>query len=106
MKVLTDTHTLVWALSDPAALGAASARRARRITLYGERRQFLGVGAQVAQAGRAGRRPTPLVGKIRRRTRIPTLAIRTAHIRGWRACPNSTRIPSTASWWLRRSPKG
>lgn len=64
-KGLTDTHALIWAVRT---------RSARRIALHRERRQSMGAGSQVEQAGRADRRPASLVGKYVVRARIPALA--------------------------------
>lgn len=87
MKVLTDTHALVWALSDPAALGA----RAR--TALAES-PFTASVANLWELVLKARKPGALTAdpltwweKFVIGPRIPTLSIRTAHIR------RLTRLP-------------
>ena len=93
MKVLTDTHTLVWALSDPEALGAgaraalsgspftASVANLWELVLKSRKR-----GALVAD-------PVPWWEKYVVRAQIPTLAIRTAHIRSLASLPEFHKDP-------------
>ena len=93
MKVLTDTHTLVWALSNPEVLGAearaalgrspftASVANLWELVLKSRRR-----GALVAD-------PLPWWEKYVVRTRIPALAIRTPHIRALAGLPEFHKDP-------------
>ena len=81
MKILTDTHTLVWALSNPAALGGAaraalatSPFTASVVNLWELVVKFRKPGALVAD-------PLPWWEKYVVQPRIPTMAVRTAHIR-------------------------
>src|SRR5260370_34976413 len=81
VKVLTDTHTLVWALTGPEPLGAAA-----RAALAGS--PFTASVANPCELVPKPRKPGALVAdplpwweKYVIAPRIPTLAIRTAHIR-------------------------
>ena len=87
MKVLTDTHTLVWALSLPEALGAQV-----RVELAGS--PFTASAANLwelvlksSKPGALIANPLPWWEKYVVRSRIPTLAIRTAHIRALAGLP-------------------
>ena len=93
MKVLTDTHTLVWALADPAALGvgaraalAGSPFTASVVNLWELVLKSRKHGALVAD-------PLPWWEKYVIGPRIPTLAIRTAHIRRLAGLPDLHKDP-------------
>ena len=93
MKVLTDTHTLVWALTGSEPLGAAA-----RAALAGS--PFLASVVNLWELVLKFRRPGGLVAdplpwweKYVIGPRIPTLAIRTPHIRRLAALPNLHRDP-------------
>ena len=93
MRVLTDTHTLVWALSDPAALGvdaraalASSPFTASVANLWELILKARKPGALVAD-------PLPWWERYVIGSRIPTLAIRTAHIVRMAALPELHRDP-------------
>lgn len=93
MKVLTDTHTLVWALSDPAALGAGA-----RAALAGS--PFTASVANLWELVLKSRKPGALVAdplpwweKYVIGSRIPTLAIRTAHVRRLAGLPEFHKDP-------------
>jgi PIN domain nuclease of toxin-antitoxin system len=93
MKVLTDTHTLVWALADPEALGAGA-----RAALA--ERPFTASVANLWELLLKARKPGALVAdplpwweKYVVRTGIPALAIRTAHIRALAALPEHHKDP-------------
>jgi PIN domain nuclease of toxin-antitoxin system len=93
VKVLTDTHTLVWALSAPEALGA----QAR--TALGEW-PFTASVANLWELVLKSRKPGSLVAdplpwweKYVVRSRISALAIRTAHIRALAALPEFHKDP-------------
>jgi len=85
VKVLTDTHTLVWALTGSEPLGAAAnAALARSL--------FTASVANLWELVFKSRKPGALVAdpllwweKYVLGPRIPTLAIRTAHTAGWQA---------------------
>jgi PIN domain nuclease of toxin-antitoxin system len=93
VKVLTDTHTLVWALSNPEALSsnAYAALQERSVTA-----SVVNLWELVLKA----RKPGALVGdpllwweKYVIRSRIPALSIRTAHIRVLSGLPELHKDP-------------
>ena len=93
MKVLTDTHTLVWALSVPEALGAGA-----HAALAGS--PFTASVANLWELVLKSRKPGALVAdplpwweKYVLRARIPALAIRTAHIRALAGLPELHKDP-------------
>ena len=93
MKILTDTHTLVWALSDPEALGEGA-----RAALAGSR--FTASVANLWELVLKARKPDALIAdpvpwweKYVVRTRIPTLAIRAVHIRTLAGLPEHHKDP-------------
>ena len=90
MKVLTDTHTLVWALSEPEAVGAqarvALAESPFTASVANLWELVLKPGALIAD-------PLPWWEKYVVRARIPALAIRTAHIRALAALPQLHKDP-------------
>ena len=93
VKVLTDTHTLIWALSEPEALGAAA-----RAALAGS--PFTASVANLWELVLKSRKPGALIAdplpwweKYVMRAHIPALAIRTAHIRALAALPDLHKDP-------------
>ena len=93
MKVLTDTHTLVWALSNPEVLGEQA-----RIALAGS--TFTASAANLWELVVKSRKPGALVAdplpwweKYVLRAQIPALAIRTAHIRALAGLPEYHKDP-------------
>jgi len=93
VKILTDTHTLVWALSEPEALGAqaraelaGSPFTASVVNLWELVLKSRKPGALIAD-------PLPWWGKYVVRARIPALAIRTAHIRVLAGLPEFHKDP-------------
>jgi PIN domain nuclease of toxin-antitoxin system len=93
VKVLTDTHTPVWALSDPAALGLGA-----RAALAGS--PFTASVANLWELVLKSRKPGALVAdpvpwweKYVVGPRIPTLAIRIAHIRKLAGLPELHKDP-------------
>ena len=93
MKILTDTHTLVWALSDPEVLGA-QARAALAGSPYTA--SVVNLWELVLNSRRGGALvadPLPWWERYVARTRIPTLAIRTAHIRALAGLPEFHKDP-------------
>lgn len=93
MKILTDTHTLVWALSDPQALGA-KARAALAVS------PFMASVTNLWELVLKSRKPGALVAdplpwweKYVIRAHIRALAIRTAHIRALAALPDIHKDP-------------
>jgi PIN domain nuclease of toxin-antitoxin system len=93
VKVLTDTHTLVWALSDPATLGAGaraalaeSPFTASVVNLWELLLKSRRPGALIAE-------PVPWWEKYVVRARIPALAIRATHIRRLASLPELHKDP-------------
>jgi len=93
VKVLTDTHTLVWALSEPEALGALA-----RIALTES--PFTASVANLWELVLKSRKPGALITdplpwweKYVVRAGIPALAIRTAHIRTLAGLPEFHKDP-------------
>jgi PIN domain nuclease of toxin-antitoxin system len=93
LKVLTDTHTLVWALSEPDALGAKA-----RVALSGS--PFTASVANLWELILKSQKPGALVAdplpwweKYVTRPGIPALAIRTAHIRALAGLPEFHKDP-------------
>jgi PIN domain nuclease of toxin-antitoxin system len=93
VKVLTDTHTLVWALATPENLGGAA-----HAALAGS--PFTASVVNLWELVLKSRKPGALAGdplhwwdKYVIGPRIPTLAIRTAHIRALASLPEIHRDP-------------
>ncbi len=93
IKILTDTHTLVWALSSPEILGAGA-----RAALAGS--WFTASAANLWELLLKSRKPGALIAdpipwweKYVTGPRIPTLAIRTAHIRALANLPELHKDP-------------
>lgn len=93
VKILTDTHTLVWALAEPETLGAEA-----RAALAGS--PFTASVANLWELVVKSRKPGALVAdplpwweKYVVRARIPALAIRTAHIRRLAGLPELHKDP-------------
>ena len=93
MKVLTDTHTLIWALSNPDALGSGA-----RAALADS--PFTASVANLWELVLKSRKPGALLSdpvawweKYVLHTSIPTLAIRTAHIRALASLPDLHKDP-------------
>ena len=93
VKVLIGTHTLVWALSDPEALGAAAGA-----ALAGS--PFTASAANLWELVLKSRRPGALVAdplpwweRYVLGARIPALAIRTKHIRVLAGLPDLHKDP-------------
>ena len=93
MKVLTDTHTLVWALSNPAALGAA-ARAALAGSLFtASVANLWELVLKLRKPGALVADPLPWWEKYVVGPRIPTLAIRIPHIRRLAGLPDLHKDP-------------
>jgi PIN domain nuclease of toxin-antitoxin system len=93
VRVLTDTHTLVWALSKPEELGA-SARKA--LATY----PFTASVANLWELVLKARKPGALLAdpllwwdQYVTQSHIPTLAVRVAHIRALAALPDFHKDP-------------
>ncbi|HME06501.1 MAG TPA: type II toxin-antitoxin system VapC family toxin [Bryobacteraceae bacterium] len=93
MKVLTDTHTLVWAISNPDVLGAEA-----RVALGGS--PFTASVANFWELVLKSSKPGALIGdpvpwwtKYVTQPGIPALAIRTTHIHALAALPELHKDP-------------
>ena len=93
MKVLTDTHTLVWALSTPEALGP-KARAA--LEEWPFTASVANLWELILKRGKAGALlgdPVPWWNKYVVRPGIPALAIQTAHLRAFAKLPAIHKDP-------------
>lgn len=93
MRVLTDTHTLVWALSKPELLGT-EARQALATSPYTA--SAANLWELVLEARKPGALlgdPLPWWNKYVTQPHIPTLAIRIPHIRALAALPDIHKDP-------------
>ena len=93
MKVLTDTHTLVWALSEPEALGAGARAALAELPFTASVANLWELVLKARKPGALIADPLPWWGKYVVRTRIPVLVIRTAHIRALAGLPELHRDP-------------
>ena len=78
--VLTDTHTLVWALSDPAALGAQARAALAESPFTASVANLWELILNARKPGALVADPLPWWEKYVIQTGIPTLAIRIAHM--------------------------
>jgi len=93
VKVLTDTHTLVWALTEPEKLGRA-ARRALDTSPFTA--SVANLGELVWKKRKPGALlsdPIPWWDRYVARSEIPTLALRVAHIEALAALPDYHQDP-------------
>lgn len=93
LKVLTDTHTLVWALSEPSLLGRRAKRALSEAPFTASVANYWEL---VLKAGRPGALladPVPWWERYVTGARIPVLAIRTAHIRALASLPELHKDP-------------
>ena len=93
VKVLTDTHTLVWALSAPEALGAQAKVALTESPFTASVANLWELLLKSRKPGALIADPLPWWDKYVMRARIPTLAIRTAHIRALAGLPELHKDP-------------
>ena len=93
MKVLTDTHTLVWALSAPDALGAQARAALTESAFTASVANLWELVLKSRKPGALIVDPLPWWENFVVRPRIPTLAIRTAHIRVLARLPEFHKDP-------------
>jgi PIN domain nuclease of toxin-antitoxin system len=93
VKVLTDTHTLVWALSNPDALGAQARVELARSPFTASVANFWELVLKSQKPGSLVMDPVPWWEKFVLRSRIPTLPIRTAHVRTLARLPELHKDP-------------
>jgi PIN domain nuclease of toxin-antitoxin system len=93
VKVLTDTHTLVWALSEPESLGAQARAALAESQFTASVANLWELVLKSRKAGALIGDPLPWWEKYVVRAHIPALAIRTAHIRALAGLPELHRDP-------------
>ena len=93
MKVLTDTHTLVWALSEPETLGAQARAALTESPFTASVANLWELVLKSRKPGTLVADPLPWWEKYVVRARIPALAIRTAHIRVLAGLPELHKDP-------------
>jgi PIN domain nuclease of toxin-antitoxin system len=93
VRVLTDTHTLVWALSDPEALGAQARAELTVSPFTASVANLWELVLKSRKPGALVADPLPWWRKYVVRSRIPTLAIRTAHILALAGLPEFHKDP-------------
>lgn len=92
MKILTDTHTLVWALSRPEQLGEGARTALGRSTFTASAANLWELLLKARKPGALVSDPLPWWDKYVQR-QIPTLAIRTSHIRRLANLPELHKDP-------------
>jgi PIN domain nuclease of toxin-antitoxin system len=90
---LTDTHTLVWALSDPAALGAGARAALADSPFTASAANLWELVLKARKPGALVAAPLPWWKKYVIGSRIPTLAIRVGHIRKLAGLPDLHKDP-------------
>ena len=92
MRILTDTHTLVWALARPEILGGAARSGLERSDFTAS---VVNLWELVLKASRPGALVADPVSWWDRyvHQRIPTLAVRTSHIRRLATLPDVHKDP-------------
>jgi PIN domain nuclease of toxin-antitoxin system len=93
VKVLTDTHTLVWALSEPEALGAQARAVLAKSPFTASVANLWELVLKSRKPGALIADPLPWWEKYVVRARIPALAIRTSHIRTLAGLPELHKDP-------------
>jgi PIN domain nuclease of toxin-antitoxin system len=93
LKILTDTHTLVWALSEPEALGAEARAALSESPFTASVANLWELILKSRKPGALVADPLPWWEKYVVRSRIPALAIRTAHIRALASLPEFHKDP-------------
>ena len=93
MKILTDTHTLVWALSDPEALGRAAREALARSPFTASVANLWELVLKTRKPGSLVADPLPWWEKYVVRSGIRVLAIRTRHIVSLAGLPDLHKDP-------------
>jgi PIN domain nuclease of toxin-antitoxin system len=93
VKVLTDTHTLVWALSNPEALGSEARAALAESPFTASVVNFWELVLKKGKTGALITDPLPWWEKYVIRTGIPVLAIRSDHIRALATLPELHKDP-------------
>ena len=93
MKILTDTHTLLWALSDPDLLGAGARAALAGSPFTASVANLWELVVKARKPGALLADPVPWWEKFVVGSGIPTLAIRTAHVRALAGLPEIHKDP-------------
>jgi PIN domain nuclease of toxin-antitoxin system len=93
VKVLTDTHTLVWALTGAVPLGAAAHAALAGSAYTASVANLWELVLKARKPGALVSDPLPWWEKYVRGLRIPTLVIRTRHIRKLASLPDLHKDP-------------
>jgi len=93
VKVLTDTHTLVWALSSPEALGADARAALAASPFTASVANFWELILKKGKPGALVTDPLPWWEKYVAQTGIPALAVRSSHIRALASLPELHKDP-------------
>jgi PIN domain nuclease of toxin-antitoxin system len=93
VKILTDTHTLVWALSDPDALGRAAREALARSPFTASVANLWELVLKTRKPGAMVADPLPWWEKYVVRSGIRVLSIRTRHIVSLAGLPDLHRDP-------------
>jgi PIN domain nuclease of toxin-antitoxin system len=93
VKILTDTHTLLWALSDPAALGAGARAALASAPFTASVANLWELVVKARKPGVLMVDPIRWWEKFVIGSQIPTLAILTAHVRALAGLPDLHKDP-------------
>ena len=93
MKILTDTHTLVWALSQPELLGAGARAALAQSPFTASAANLWELVLKAHKPGALLADPIPWWEKYVVRARIPALSIRATHIRALASLPELHKDP-------------
>jgi PIN domain nuclease of toxin-antitoxin system len=93
VKVLTDTHTLVWALANPEALGVEARTALAEFPFTASVANLWELVLKTRKPGALVADPLPWWEKYVIRSGIPAIAIRTAHIRALAGLPDLHKDP-------------
>ena len=93
LRVLTDTHTLVWALSKPEELGAEAREALATSPFTASVANLWELVLKARKPGALLADPLPWWNEYVIQSRIPTLAIRVAHIRALAGLPDIHKDP-------------
>src|SRR5262249_42652 len=93
VKILTDTHTLVWALSDPDSLGAGARAALADFPFTASVANLWELVVKARKPGALLADPVAWWKKLVVGYQIPTLAIRTSHVRVMAGLPGDFKDP-------------
>lgn len=93
MRVLTDTHTLVWALCKPEELGKEAREALSQFPYTASVANLWELVLKARKPGALLADPIPWWNEYVSRSRIPTLAVRVAHVRALAGLPELHKDP-------------